>query len=166
MTDAPADDPAALARHWLSTSTSGTLCTLSTAKDLDGFPFGSIVPYALDDKGRPLLLLAQIAEHARNAARDPRVSLFVAEQGRDGDPQAGWRINVAGLLTRLAVDDAVSADGLARYVARVPAASSYAATHDFFLWRLAPVRVRLIAGFGRIHWVDGADLLSQPGLRA
>ena len=167
-------DPATLARRWLLENGTATLCTLSTAQGLEGFPFGSIVPYALDGEGRPLILIAEIAEHTRNAELDPRVSLFVSEPNRSGDPQSGWRLNVAGRLTRLRtasntprrpaaceeiVDDEVHEHLLARYVERVPAAKTYAAEHDFFLWRLEVERVRNIAGFGRIHWVEGQDML-------
>lgn len=172
------DDPALLARRWLLASSSGTLCTLSTAARLEGWPFGSIVPFALDEQGRPLVLIAEIAEHTKNAERDARVSLFVSEPNRSGDPQSGWRLNVAGHLTRLrtdgdaprraaageaVVDDDTMARLRARYVERVPAAASYAAEHDFFVWRLDIERVRNIAGFGRIHWVEGADMLRDPG---
>ncbi|HEY1098151.1 MAG TPA: DUF2470 domain-containing protein [Myxococcota bacterium] len=176
-TTAPVDDPASLARRWLLENASGTLCTISTAHRLEGWPFGSIVPYALDEQGRPLVLIAEIAEHTRNAELDPRVSLFVSEPNRVGDPQSGWRLNVAGHLTRLrtanekphrdaareaVVDDAEMQRLRARYIERVPAAISYAAEHDFYLWRLDIERVRNIAGFGRIHWVDGKDMLRDP----
>lgn len=172
-----AEDPASLARRWLLDTTSGTLCTLSTAHRLEGWPSGSIVPFALDELGRPLVLIAEIAEHTRNAELDSRVSLFVSEPNRSGDPQSGWRLNLAGHLTRLhaahekphreaARDEVVSDEQLARlrarYIERVPAAATYAAEHDFFLWRLDIERVRNIAGFGRIHWVDGRDMLREP----
>jgi putative heme iron utilization protein len=168
------DDAAALARSWLRSSSTATLCTLSTAAGLEGFPFGSIVPYALDERGRPLLLLAEIAEHTKNAADDARASVFVAEAGRSGDPQAGWRLNLAGTLTRLqtktqtpkraaargeVIDDDAHERLLARYLERVPGAVASLATHDFFLWRLDVLRVRNIAGFGRIYWVDGQDMV-------
>lgn len=170
-------NPAALARHWLLNSHSGTLCTLARAPGLQGWPFGSIVPFAVDGHGAPLVLIAEIAEHTKNAEADSRVSLFVSERRDDADPQAGWRLNLAGHLTRLraareqprrpasreeVVGDDVLAGLRARYVERVPAALAYAAEHDFFLWRLDVVRVRNIAGFGRIYWVEGPDMLRDP----
>lgn len=170
-------DPAALARRWLLQSQTGTLCTLSRASGLEGWPFGSIVPFALDATGAPLVLIAEIAEHTKNAAADARVSLFVSERRDDGDPQAGWRLNLAGHLTRLRStsdrprlvarrEDVIDDDALdrlrARYLERVPSAVSYAAQHDFFLWRLDVERVRNIAGFGSIHWVEGKDVRRDP----
>ncbi len=170
-------DPAALARQWLLQTSTATLCTLSRAVGLEGWPFGSVVPFALDGRGAPLVLIAEIAEHTKNAEADGRVSLFVSERRDDGDPQAGWRLNLAGHLTRLRaaadsprrpsqreeiVDDVVLETLRARYIERVPSSSSYAAQHDFFLWRLDMERVRNIAGFGRIHWIEGKELLRDP----
>jgi putative heme iron utilization protein len=153
------DDPASLARRWLRESDSGTLCTLSRARGIEGWPFGSIVPFVVDDGGRPVILIAQIAEHTKNATADSRVSLFVSER-REGDPQAGWRLNLAGHLKRLTLDDNELAPLRERYIQKVPASSSYALQHDFFFWRLDVERVRCIAGFGRIHWIDGKDMLT------
>lgn len=172
------DTPATLVRRWLLQNDRGTLCTLSTAHGLDGFPVGSIVPYALDAQGRPFVLLADIAEHTRAAEADPRASLFVAAppdttQARH-DPQSNWRFNIAGHLVRLRrvnqsaqheasrealIDDDTDADLWARYIERVPSAAGYNRAHAFYFWRLEPLRVRVIAGFGRIFWVKGDELL-------
>ena len=34
-------------------------------------PFGSLVAYAVDDAGQPLLCLSDLAEHSRNLAAEP-----------------------------------------------------------------------------------------------
>ena len=147
------------ARTWLRTTTSGVLCTLAADPRIEGAPFGSIVPYALDAKLRPVVLLARIAAHTHNVQRDPRTSLFVHQPGMEGDPQTGWRLTLTGTLSRVA-DDAPDVDTLWRdYLVRVPAAESYRATHGFDLWRLDVTLVRAIGGFGKIAWIDGASLL-------
>lgn len=56
-----------LARTLLHATNTGSLATISV--DFPGYPFGSVVSYALDDLGRPLLLLSDLAEHTRNSAR-------------------------------------------------------------------------------------------------
>src|SRR5882757_272145 len=43
-----------------------------------GYPFGSLVGHALDDAGRPLLCLSDLAEHTTNLKADPRASLMVS----------------------------------------------------------------------------------------
>lgn len=155
------DDPAGHARRWLLESTSGTLSTLSTTNGLEGWPFGSIVPYALDGRGRPILLTARIALHTKNAKADSRASLFVHQADVEGDPQAGWRITVCGRLET--IQDATEiADANARYVEKVPSATSYFGTHDFEYWRLSVDRVRYIGGFGKICWIDGKEVTRDP----
>ena len=52
---------------------------------------------------------------------------------------------------------------MARYRERVPACDDYLKTHDFHFWRMRTIKqVRYIAGFGRICWFDGQELISPP----
>jgi putative heme iron utilization protein len=46
-----------------------------------------------------------------------------------------------------------------RFVARHPGAAVYADFADFHLYRFAVERAHLVAGFGKVHWIDGADVL-------
>lgn len=155
-------DPAELARQWLIDKRSGTLCTLSVKDGVAGWPFGSVVPFALDRDGRPFILIANIAAHTANLRADPRGSLFVQQPEVDGDPQAGWRITLMGSWAEVAWDDAEELH--ARYLQRVPAADGYLGTHGFGYWRLEAIeRVRYIGGFGRIRWLEGASVLRDPG---
>lgn len=159
---AEGDDPATTARGWLLATSTATLCTTSVQRGIEGWPFGSVAPFALDAEGRPFVLIADIAAHTANLRRDPRASLLVRQPDEPGcDPQAGWRVTVMGTLVRVDGDE----DGLeARYVERVPAARQYRATHGFAFWRMDTVaKVRYIAGFGRITWLEGASVLRDPG---
>ena len=54
-------------RTLASQATSATLSTI--ARDPVGFPYGSLVTVAVDDAGRPLLLLSELAEHTEQPAR-------------------------------------------------------------------------------------------------
>jgi putative heme iron utilization protein len=47
----------------------------------------------------------------------------------------------------------------ARFVARHPSAALYADFGDFHLYRVATTRAHFVAGFGRIHWIEAADLV-------
>ncbi len=42
----------------------GTLSTMSAK--VAGYPFGSLMPYALDERGRPIFLISQMAMHTHN----------------------------------------------------------------------------------------------------
>jgi len=168
---ARAADPAHDARSWLLSTTSATLCTLSAKPELEGFPFGSVVPFALDAAGRPVIYTAGIAAHTANMRRDNRASLFVRQPDVDGDPQSGWRLTLVGEFVKLSLHDDDGAtqvtqaehdDVAARYFERVPSARSYLQTHDFSFWRMQTLKkVRYIAGFGKICWLRGDEVLRQ-----
>src|ERR1700685_4718754 len=70
-------------RTLVSLASVATLSTLS--RKHPGFPFGSLMPFALDPAGRPIFLISDMAMHTQNLIADPRCSLFVAQVGTDGD---------------------------------------------------------------------------------
>ena len=166
-------EPALDVVHWLHETGHGVLGTLSTESAVEGFPTGSIVPFALDHLGRPFVFIAHIALHTRNLRRDNRASLFVHNGNASGDPQSSWRASLNGHFTQLSTaEDAgehceqVSEDEyaqlLARYTQRVPKAGGYARTHDFHFWRMNTIQsIRYIAGFGRICSFAGQDYLAH-----
>mgnify|MGYP000409511744 CR=1 FL=1 len=138
---AEADDPSGHARQWLLENHVATLCTTSTKRSVKGFPFGSVVPFALTPDGRPVILIANIATHTANLKADPRASLFVRQPGLEGDPQKGWRITLMG--TWAPVESGPERDEIhARYVERVPFAEGYLATHDFGYWEMTEVAAK------------------------
>jgi len=138
-------------RTLLAAARTGALATV--ALDPAGFPFGSLVAYAVDDLGRPLLCLSDLAEHSRNLAADPRASLMAAATGA-GDPLALARVTVVGPVVELH-DDARDA-ALRTYLDRHPDAF-YATFADFRLYRLDVASVRYVGGFGRMSWVSADD---------
>jgi len=153
-------EPATEVRRHLLGPNVATLGTLSREPQTLGFPFGSVVPYALDERGRPLILISDLAQHTKNLEGDTRASMLVRAEAA-GDPQAHWRITLLGRMER--PGEAEVARCHARYAARVPAAPSYQSAHDFAIWRMDVVRVRYIGGFGRIHWVEPEQYLREPG---
>lgn len=50
----------------------------------------------------------------------------------------------------------------ARFLARHPSADFYAGFKDFAVYRVAVERAHLVAGFGRVRWLEAADLLLPP----
>lgn len=119
-----------------------------------GWPYASLVLAATDHAGRPLLLLSDLAVHTRALRADNRAALlFDATAGLE-DPLTGARVTVLGRIEAIE-DDAL----LARFVAHHPGAAGYAGFDDFHLYRMAPDRAHLVAGFGRISWIDAATLL-------
>jgi len=166
-------DPAQDVLHWLHQVSSGVLGTLSTERSVKGYPTGSIVPFALDDYGRPFVFIASIALHTRNLLADNRACLFIHNDASSGDPQSSWRASINGHFTRLSTtsDDEEHGEHIsedeydqlfARYTQRVPNAAGYARTHDFHFWRMSSIEsIRYIAGFGRICSFPGSDYMAH-----
>ncbi|MCK6547921.1 DUF2470 domain-containing protein [Myxococcota bacterium] len=146
------------ARMLLRRNKNGVLSTAS--KRHGGWPFGSVAPFALDARGEPVIFISTIAEHTKNLRNDPRVSLFVQDEAKDGDQQAEGRITLLARAERL--PDAEVADARARYLARVPGAVGYQNAHDFHFYALRLEHVRYIGGFGRIFWLEPGELRVDP----
>src|SRR3954468_12877681 len=89
---APPPEPshAERCRTLVASASRGALSTL--AADPEGYPYGSVASYGLDERGNPLFFVRLMAEHTQTAMRAPRASLLVTEPVPDGaDPLAGGR---------------------------------------------------------------------------
>jgi putative heme iron utilization protein len=143
--------PVREARKVLRSAATGSLATI----DQNAYPFASLVIVATTAEGEPLMLLSDIAVHARNLKRNDRASLLlVAPGGENGDPLAGARMTVTGRVVR---DD--DPDHHRRFLARHEEGAGYADFKDFNFYRLAVETTHLVAGFGRIVSVKRKDLL-------
>jgi len=120
---------------------------------LAGRPFVSLVAAACDSDAAPLLLLSDLAQHTKNLIADPSVSLLFEDVAGHADPLAGPRLSLLGRAERC--DDPRAA---ARFAARHPASASYSGFADFHLYRVVVERGHLVAGFGRIAWIEAAEL--------
>lgn len=153
MSEAAEGVPAgAKARRYLRAQHSGVLSTLSSR--LGGHPFGSILPFMLDHAARPVILISRLAEHTRNIAADPRVSLIAHDQQAD-DIQAGARVTLVGEAK--AVDAAELPATRDRYLTRFPDAARLLSLGDFSFFSIWPKTLRYIAGFGDIRWISALD---------
>lgn len=148
MSDAAA--PGTVIRRLLRSERQAALGTVMA----DGAAYVSLVMLAVEHDASPLLLLSDLADHTKNLRREPRVSLLIDGTSGMQSPLAGARATIMGRIERR--DDARA---LARYTARHPDAAGYAGFADFNLYRVTVERAHLVAGFGRIHWVDATDVL-------
>ena len=138
----------------------GVLSTLS--KKFAGYPFGSITPYLVDHDGSLLILISTIAEHTKNILSDPRVSLITHDQ-RDPHIQTQGRVTVIGNAQPEPNRDEANCDQVcARYLRYFPEAQAYFSMHDFSFYRIRPIAIRYIGGFGKIHWIDIENYIVPP----
>jgi putative heme iron utilization protein len=137
----------------------GSLSTLSRKQP--GFPFGSLMPYGLDDDGRPILLISTMAMHTQNLQADPRASLLVTQEGTDGEPLGASRITLVGNV--LPAPDADEAESRKLYLARHANGKYWVDFEDFSFYRMDVVDVYYVGGFGVMGWVSASDYdRSQP----
>jgi heme iron utilization protein len=120
----------------------------------DGFPYASLAIVAAGHDAAPLLLLSRLADHTRNLEADPRISLLFDGTAGLASPLTGARATVQGKAVHS--DDKLLLD---RFVRRHPDAAVYAGFKDFSLFRVEVARAHLVAGFGRIFWVEAAGIL-------
>ena len=133
--------------------------------DDSGRPYVSLVLVAQDERGSPVLLLSDLAEHSRNLKMEPRAALLYDGTGGLQDPLTGPRASILGRIEPMAASELASRLKT-RFLARHPAAAAYADFTDFRLYRMTVERVHLVAGFGRIQWLTAADVINASGAGA
>src|SRR6202162_489172 len=131
----------------------GSLSTLSRKQP--GFPFGSVMPYGLDARGRPLFLISTMAMHTQNLQADPRASLLVTQPDASGDPLGASRVTLMGNIRTIPELEVEEARRL--YLARYANSQYWVDFEDFSFYRMDVVDVYYVGGFGVMGWVTAPD---------
>lgn len=141
-------------RTLLASERVGTLATQSARHP--GWPFASVMPYALTDDGSPLLLISGMAIHTQNLIGDARASLLVMQSGSGADPLGSPRATLLGTAHRIESTEALRS----AYLDRHPSAKYWIEFSDFSFFRLDVTDVYFVGGFGVMGWVDAVDYRS------
>ncbi len=141
------------ARTLMHSGRIGTLSSLSRKQP--GFPFGSMMPYGLDDDGRPIFLISTMAMHTQNLQVDPRASLFVTEPDTSGDALGSSRVTLIGNVTRIPEAELAAARTL--YLTGYPESKYWVDFDDFFFHQMDVLDVYYVGGFGVMGWVAASD---------
>ncbi len=131
----------------------GSLSTLSRKQP--GFPFGSVMPYALDSHGHPIFLISTMAMHTQNLQVNPHASLLVTQPDASGDPLGASRVTLLGDVLPVPEPDVAEARGL--YLARYDNSKYWVDFDDFSFYCMVAVDVYFVGGFGVMGWVSAAD---------
>src|SRR6201993_4690323 len=115
----------------------GSLSTLSRKQP--GFPFGSVMPYGFDDRGRPIFLISTMAMHTQNLQGDARASLLVTQESTDGEPLGASRVTLVGNV--LPVPKPELDEARKRYLERHTNSKYWVDFEDFSFYRMDVVDV-------------------------
>jgi len=137
----------------------GSLSTLSRKQP--GFPFGSVMPYGLDEHGRPIFLISTMAMHTQNLKADPRASLLIVQPDAGGDPLGASRVTLVGNV--LPVPQAEVGEARNLYLKTYANSKYWVDYEDFSFYRMEIVDIYYVGGFGVMGWVSASDYIgSQP----
>lgn len=131
----------------------GSISTLSCKQP--GFPFGSVMPYGLDDRGRPIFLISTMAMHTHNLQADPRASLLVTQPEASGDPLGASRVTLIGNVAAMPGADVAEARKF--YLARYDNSKYWVDFEDFSFYRMDVVDVYYVGGFGVMGWIAASE---------
>ena len=149
--------PGAEARRLIRHMRHGSLATFDRDS---GHPYASLVNFATDLAGLPVISISRLARHTYNLLYNPRASLLAARLPASGDMLTGARVTVLGdfeQITRETIAD--------RYGNHHPQARMYLDFPDFSFWRLNGKLVHGVAGFGRIETLAANEVfLSESSL--
>jgi heme oxygenase (biliverdin-IX-beta and delta-forming) len=131
----------------------GRIGSLSThSRKFPGFPFGSMMPFAADDLGRPVFLISSMAMHTQNLHEDERASLLITQPDAIGDPLGAARLTLIG-----SVKVVPAAEVRDLYLSRYESARYWQDFTDFAYYRLEVEGVYFIGGFGVMGWVAATE---------
>jgi putative heme iron utilization protein len=138
------------------------IASLSTvSRKQPGFPFGSVMPYGLDARGRPIFLVSTMAMHTQNLQADPRASLLVTQPDGDGDPLSASRVTLVGNVQKIPEFEVPEAREL--YLERYSNSKYWVDFDDFSFYRMEVVDVYYVGGFGVMGWAQATDYArAQP----
>lgn len=125
-------------RTVLANSTRGMLSTFS--QKYDGYPSGSMVDFACDAEGSPILAISSLAAHTKDLLVNPTCSLLVA---KDPEDRTDLVITLHGDAVSVAEADREAV--CATYLAKISDAF-WVDFGDFQFFKIQPKVVRYVSG--------------------
>lgn len=128
------------------------LASLSTM--YQGKPFGSLVAYAVDDKGSPILFISDLAIHTKNLNKDGSCSVMISEADKENVFNSR-RVTLIGKMVKVARKDAKAIQKA--YLKKYEDAEGLLQLEDFNFYKMEVEKVYWVGGFGDIDWIDLKD---------
>ena len=64
-----------------------------------------MMPFAIDEGGRPVFFISTMAMHTQNLQEDPRASLLITQPDVSGDPLGASRVTILGPTNKAAAEE-------------------------------------------------------------
>ncbi|MEO8591975.1 MAG: DUF2470 domain-containing protein [Candidatus Solibacter sp.] len=148
--DIPEPSLAERARTLASLGRIGSLSTHS--RKFPGFPFGSMMPYATDEHGRPVFFVSSMAMYTQNLLQDPRASVLTTQPDVSGDPLGAARVTIIGTAV-----ETPAAEVRELCLSRHENAKLWQDFTDFAYYRLEVTGVYFVGGFGVMGWIAAEE---------
>ncbi len=158
----PEPSHAERARTLLYVERIGSLSTQSRKQP--GFPFGSLMPFAIDGGRQTVFLISTMAMHTQNLVADPHASLLVTQPDASGDPLGAARVTVIGTVETVPAGEIVSVREI--YLSRYENSRYWVDFKDFSFYRMQVVDVYYVGGFGVMGWVSAQEYAEAPARSA
>lgn len=110
------------------------------------------MPYAADDRGRPIFFISSMAMHTQNIQQDARASLLITPPEIAGDPLGAARVTLLGTAAEAPAEEVRDL-----YLSRYENAKYWQSYTDFAYYRLDVSGVYFIGGFGVMGWVSADE---------
>lgn len=111
-----------------------------------------MMPYAVDELGRPIFFISSMAMHTHNLRQDPRASLLITQPDVSGDPLGSARLTLLGNAMEVP-----GAEVSELYLSRYENAKYWQEYSDFAYFRLQVSSAYFIGGFGVMGWIAAED---------
>lgn len=137
---------------------SGVLATITVIDAEDGQPridrpYVSSTPFVINKKGELIIFISDLAVHTKNLNKNSNASIIVNRPDKTGDYFNGSRVTVNGKCLKVTDEKEIEACRKI-YMGQYKAAEDWADFGDFNYYKLDPVEVYFIGGFGEINWID------------
>lgn len=148
----PVADTGHFARRIMRRCDRATLATRHRSQHR--WPFPALVLVAFDYDGSPLVMISRLAEHTQNLLNDAEAGLLFDGTSTVSPVLSGPRVTLVGRVER-----SDHQHHRYRFLARHREAAQYAAFSDFAVYRFVVAHCHLVAGFGRVQWLNADALL-------
>ena len=116
-----------------------------------GYPFGSLLPYDVNQNAEIFIYISLIAEHYKNLGLNSKASLTVIDSVNSDDPQANARLTL--LLDFKPVSAAEKQVVKLNYETKFPNSVPPEIADNFVFFKGTIHKARWIGGFGKMCWL-------------